>query len=194
MAYNKTNWIDNETDVNAKNLNNLEEGVKTLDVELVELKNDVAGKAADNHTHAELEALQNAVNEKAPSNHKHTDLEDRIKAVEDRPAGETVDLKPLTDRVVAVEEAIPGLALKDHTHEGMGEVDLKPLTDRVVALEAAVSDILARLVIVENAMTAGGEGHIHEELEAKVTALEAGKAEMVHTHNSSDIITNRAVK
>lgn len=194
MAYNKTLWVDDVTDVNAKNLNNIEEGVKTLDTELVEIKNSVDAKASKVHTHAEIEALEVAVESKSPSDHGHKDLSDRIKAVEDRPAGEVVDLKPLTDRVTAVEEALPGKADADHTHEEMGSVDLKPLTDRVAALEASVADILTRLKAVEDAMVAGGEGHVHEELEAKVTALETGKSPVVHQHNSSDIVTSRSAK
>lgn len=195
MAYNKTLWVDNETDVNATNLNNLEDGVKTLDVEILEIKGSIAGKAAAVHEHAEIAALQVEVAGKALAVHTHEDLETRILAVESRPAGEATDLAPLTARVLAVEEALPGKAAADHTHaefDGLGALDLAALTARVVTLETSMVSVISRLDAVEAALSAGGEGHTHAELEAMIVAIEEAKAPKIHTHEASDIVTSRA--
>lgn len=167
MAYKKTTWVDEQTDVNAENLNNIEEGVETLDIELGKIKT--------------------AVGNKADSVHEHSDLERRIKAVEDAQAeapGVDVDLSGVNSKIEEIENNLAGKAEANHSHDELSEIE---------GLRAAIETINQKIARIEQAMEDGsGDGHFHTELEEKVTALETGKADAVHTHNASDIIVSHA--
>lgn len=169
MAYNKTNWVDYSTPVNAENLNKIEDGIKALETlievvqatvedkadlgDIVNIQGELDGKADLVHTHIDLEA---AINEKANTVHSHVDLEEAIDEKADLVHTHTEledDIAAKADLVhthIELEEAINEKADATHEHndldtriselEAKQDVDLEPLNIRVTSLEGDVSN------------------------------------------------------
>ena len=47
MSYNKTEWVNDQTPVNAKNMNNIEEGIAAAHTEIAELKGNTKTTVAE---------------------------------------------------------------------------------------------------------------------------------------------------
>lgn len=125
-AYEKTIWVDKTTPVNAANLNKIENALKQVDTEALDLATRVEGLEATSGSGSGAEDLATLKTDvanlkediltKAASDHTHTEFtaydgyEARIKAVED--LGLVAALKAITDRLDALE-----LAMETHTHE-----------------------------------------------------------------------------
>lgn len=125
-AYEKTTWVDKTTPVNAANLNKIENALKQVDTEALDLATRVGGLEATSGSgsgaedlvtlKADVTKLKEDVLTKAAANHTHTEFstydayEARIKAIED--LGLVAALKAITDRLDALE-----LAMTTHTHE-----------------------------------------------------------------------------
>ena len=54
LNYQKTNWVNNETKLNAANMNHIEDGIKNASDEVNVLKSDLANKASTDYVNKTL--------------------------------------------------------------------------------------------------------------------------------------------
>ena len=125
-AYTKTTWVDKSTPVNALNLNKIENAIKQVDSETLDLITRVEGLEATSGSGSGAEdlvklkedvaKLKEDVTAKAASDHTHSEFttynehENRIKAIEN--LNLATALQNITDRLTALESA-----MQNHTHE-----------------------------------------------------------------------------